>query len=62
MGYSPDMLRREIAFLAYYLHWDHATLMALDHGERRRWCAETSALNRQASEPAQPAGRSLEDF
>ncbi len=62
MGYPPDMLRREMAFLAYYLHWDYRTLLDLDHQERRRWCEETSALNRQASEPAARPARSLEDF
>jgi hypothetical protein len=40
-------LHREIAFLAYYLHWDYATIMELEHHERQRWCAEVSAINRK---------------
>ena len=60
MGYPHEALHREIAFLAYYLHWDYATLLNLEHGERRRWCAETSVINRQAGgEAGKP--RSLED-
>ena len=29
------MLRKEIFFLAYHLHWSHSELMALDSAERR---------------------------
>ena len=45
-GYPLDALHREIAFLAYYLHWDYETLINMEHGERQRWCAEVSAINR----------------
>ncbi len=48
-GYPLDRLHEEIAFLAYYVHWDHATLLALEHGERRRWCQEVGRINRQVS-------------
>jgi hypothetical protein len=61
MGYPHDALYREMAFLAYYLHWDYETLLNLEHAERRRWCAETSAINRQAMGDV-AAGRRLEDF
>lgn len=60
MGYPADALHREIAFLAYYLHWDYDTLLNLEHAERRRWCAETSAINRQAGGEAS-GPRSLEE-
>ena len=60
MRYPLDALHREMAFLAYYLHWDHATILELEHAERRRWCAETSAINRQVSGGG--ASRSLEDI
>jgi len=36
-----------MAFIAFYLHWPHAEIMNLDHRERRRWCREISAINRQ---------------
>ena len=38
-----------MAFLAYYLHWDHEELMQLEHKERRRWCGEVSKINKKIS-------------
>lgn len=48
-GYPPEALYREMAFLAYYLHWDQDTLLNMEHRERQRWCAEVSAINRKIS-------------
>ena len=48
-GYPLDALHEEIAFLAYYLHWDRDTLLELEHRERRRWCEEVSRINREAA-------------
>ena len=45
--YPQERLYQEMAFLAYYLHWSNEALMELDHGERRRWCREMSAINKQ---------------
>ena len=47
--YPRENLYREMAFLAYYLHWSDEALMALDHRERRRWCREVSAINKKLS-------------
>jgi len=49
-AYPPDELRREMAFLAYYLHWSHEEILALDHAERRRWCEEVSRIHRELSD------------
>lgn len=49
MLYPADRLYEEMAFLAYYLHWPHETLMELDHKERRRWCKEISTINKKLS-------------
>ncbi len=38
-----------MAFLAYYLHWSFQELMEMEHGERRRWCREASAINKKLS-------------
>lgn len=38
-------LYEEVAFIAYYLHWAHDEIMALDHASRRRWCEEISGIN-----------------
>jgi hypothetical protein len=61
-GYPHDALHQEIAFLAYYLHWDYATLINMEHRERRRWCAETSAINRKAGGDMPVGATSLEDM
>ena len=50
MGIPVDRLYEEIAFLAYYLHWDYGTLMNMEHEERRRWCEEVSRINRALGE------------
>jgi phage tail-like protein len=40
------MLYEEMAFIALHFHWSHGELMRLEHRDRRRWCAEISAVNR----------------
>jgi hypothetical protein len=47
IGYPSEELYEEVAFIAYYLHWPHEQIMSLDHGERRRWVAEVSKINKQ---------------
>jgi len=47
LHYSQDRLYEEIAFLAYYLHWDYTTLISMTHDERQRWCQEVSKINKQ---------------
>jgi len=37
----------EVAFIAYYFHWDYQTIMNMDHFERRKWCDEISKINRK---------------
>jgi hypothetical protein len=44
-GYPRDDLFREVAFIAYYLHWQMEEIMSLDHRERQRWVAEVSKIN-----------------
>lgn len=46
-GYPVDRLYEEIAFLAYYFHWDHDLLMNMEHQDRKRWCREVSEINRK---------------
>lgn len=38
-----------MAFIAYHFHWSRADVLTLEHGERRRWVREISALNEQVS-------------
>ncbi len=60
-GYPHDALHREIAFLAYYLHWNYETLLNMEHRERQYWCAEASAINRGLSGGGE-AGTPLEEL
>jgi len=52
IGYPSDALYEEVAFIAYYLHWPHQQIMALDHLERRKWVAEVSRINQQLNQSA----------
>jgi hypothetical protein len=44
VSYPPDLLRREVAFLALHVHWPYDVLMNLDHQERRTWVNEVVQL------------------
>jgi hypothetical protein len=45
--YATDRLHREIAYLAFHLHWRFEDVLDLEHHDRRRYVAETSALVEQ---------------
>ena len=49
-GYPLDGLYEEVAFLAYYSHWDYHTILEMEHSERHRWCSEISKVNRRINE------------
>ena len=49
MSYPLAALYREMAFLAYYLHWPYDQILGLEHGERLRWVAEVSRMNQEMS-------------
>ncbi|MDP4181666.1 MAG: hypothetical protein Q8942_11295 [Bacillota bacterium] len=46
VGYPLDRLYEEVAFLAYYFHWDYKTILGLEHSEREKWCSEVSKINK----------------
>lgn len=46
ISYPLDQLYGEVAFLAYYFHWDYGTIMNMEHRDRQRWCEEISEINR----------------
>ncbi len=46
VSYPLDHLFEEVAFLAYYFHWDYETIMNMEHRDRQRWCEEVSKINR----------------
>jgi hypothetical protein len=48
--YAPDRLYEEVAYVAYYLHWDMETILDLEHPMRQRFVSEIGAINRRISE------------
>jgi hypothetical protein len=46
-AYPVKALYEEMAFIAHHFHWSRDQLMRLEHRERRRWCREISAINRE---------------
>lgn len=50
MGYPLDTLHEEVAFVAFHFHWPPDQIMNLEHGDRRRWVSEISAINRELNE------------
>ena len=55
-GHPSDRLFEEVAYLAYYLHWPHDQVMALEHPERRRWVAEVAAIHRRLNDELEQGG------
>ena len=47
MTYAPDRLFEEVAYVAYYLHWDLEAILDLEHPVRRRFIEEIGSINRQ---------------
>jgi uncharacterized protein DUF6760 len=49
MTYQPDRLYEEVAYVAYHFHWSLASIIDLEHGERRRYVDEIARINRRLS-------------
>jgi len=45
--YPLDRLYEEVAFIAYYFHWDYRDILEMEHRERQRWCEEVSRINKK---------------
>jgi hypothetical protein len=41
-----------VAYLAYYFHWPHDAILALEHRQRVDWVKEVAKINRRLSEVA----------
>ncbi len=50
VGYPLDRLYEEVAFIAYYFHWDYAQILNLSHADRRIWCEQISGINRNLTQ------------
>jgi hypothetical protein len=40
----------EVAYIAYHFHWAAEEVLAMEHGDRRRWVAEIDKINRRRNE------------
>jgi hypothetical protein len=49
-GYPLEQLYKEVAFIAYYFHWQPDQIIGLPHAQRKRWCEEISRINRTLNE------------
>lgn len=47
LAYPVEMIRSEIAFIAYHLHWSLAELLNLPHRERVAWVGQVSSINKR---------------
>jgi hypothetical protein len=47
MRYPLEQLEEEVAFVAYYLHWDHDNVMNMEHRDRRKWVHQVSNINQR---------------
>lgn len=41
--------------MAYHFHWTPDSVLNLEHGDRRRWVAEISAINQRISDESSHA-------
>ena len=49
IGYPLDQLRKEVAYIAYFFHWQHDEILALDHRSRLQWVKEIADINQRLS-------------
>ncbi len=45
VGYPLESLFKEVAYLAYYFHWPHESIMNMDHRHRLEWVGELGDIN-----------------
>ncbi|MCP4215841.1 MAG: hypothetical protein GY765_14405 [bacterium] len=48
-GRPLERIYEEVAFIAYYFHWQHDEVMMLPHKEREKWCEQISRINKNLS-------------
>ncbi|MHB1354891.1 MAG: DUF6760 family protein [Anaerolineae bacterium] len=47
--YPLERVYEEVAYIAYYFHWQRQEILALEHGERIQWVREIARINRALS-------------
>ena len=48
--YPLEHLYEEVAYIAYYFHWNSEEILHMEHAERARWVREIARINSQLSE------------
>ncbi len=56
IGYPPERMFEEVAYVAYHFHWPYDQIMNLEHVERRRWVDEIAKLNTRINESLKAEG------
>ena len=50
MTYAPDRVWEEVAYVAYYLHWDLDKILDLEHPVRTRVITEIGKIHARSGE------------
>lgn len=50
IGYPPEKLSGEVAYIAYHFHWPHDEIMGMEHRERLQWVDEIARMNSRINE------------
>ncbi|MEO0687020.1 MAG: DUF6760 family protein [Cyanobacteria bacterium J06649_11] len=49
--YPTDRLFEEVAYIAYYFHWDADQIMNFPHCDRQQWVTEIARINQRLNNP-----------
>ena len=45
IGYLPEEIYREVAFIAYHFNWSKNEILEMTHHERKSWILEIARIN-----------------
>ncbi len=49
IGYPLEQLRKEVAYIAYFFHWQPDEILSMDHKSRLEWVKEIADINSRMS-------------
>ncbi|SIQ98173.1 hypothetical protein SAMN05920897_1212 [Alkalispirochaeta americana] len=50
VGRLPEELQREVAYIAYHLHWSRREILEMTHRERSMWVSRVNEINAEILE------------
>lgn len=50
IGYPLEQIYQEVAYIAYYFHWNPESILSLEHRFRRRWVREIADINQKLNQ------------